>query len=120
MTFEEEERRIENKLNSAVEAYDAGDYATALQDCEYVLLSGENAMASSIAAASLLRLGRADEAEPLARAGARLAPQVPLAHFFLAQILEAREKYDEAEAAWLDTIAADPGNPAGHCELGRF
>jgi tetratricopeptide (TPR) repeat protein len=120
MTFEEEERRIQNKLDAALREYDAGDFTAALQDCEYVLLSGENALASSLAAACLLRLGRVEEAEPLARTAVRLAPHAALAHFWLAQILEAREKDNEAEAVWLDAVAADPSDPAGHCELGRF
>lgn len=121
MDFALEEKRIEGLLENGWQRFVSDDYETALREVETVLLiDGENAVANSLAAACLFRLGRVAEAEPLARNGVRLAPQAALARVFLAEVLLAAERYDEAESELWEAVALEPYSADMHLELARF
>src|SRR5207244_11719751 len=97
MNFSSEKRHIQKLTREGLKNLASNDHESAWRSFERVLLFDEdNAIANTLGAASLLNLGRLEEAEPLARRGVLLTPQLHLAHYYLALLLIAGEKYDEA------------------------
>ncbi|MEW6128230.1 MAG: tetratricopeptide repeat protein [Acidobacteriota bacterium] len=115
------EQQIEKWLKEGFQHFLNDDYQSALYCFSQVLnLDEENPMANSFAAACLNATERAEEAEPLARKGVQNAPQVALAHFYLASVLASLNKNDEAESELWEAVAAEPQQPAFQIELSRF
>jgi len=99
----------------------SNDHESALKAFERVLiLDADHAVANALGAVCLLNLGRVDEAEPLARAAARLTPQSALAHYYLGIVLIAKEEYDEAESEIWEAVALEPYNADMRVALGRL
>jgi Tfp pilus assembly protein PilF len=116
-----EDKHIQQQLQAGWEKFVAADYEAALREFESVLLvEEERAMACTVAAACLSRLGQAEEAEPLARKGVALAPQVTFTHLILAEVLVALKQADEAEAELWEALALEPHNAELQTDLGRF
>jgi Flp pilus assembly protein TadD len=121
MNLAQDHKHIQKLLDNGWQQYVRSDYAAALASFESVLrLDVENATANSVAASCLLRLGRVEEAEPLARTGVRVAPQNALAHVFLADTLLAIQEYEEAESELWEAVSLRPFEPGVQAQLGRF
>jgi Flp pilus assembly protein TadD len=121
MDFELEQKRIEELLREGWQQLASDDYEAALAAFESALMiDSQNAAAASLAAICLARLGRAKEAEPLARLGCQLAPEAAIARAVLAEALSAQNRYVEAESELIDAIALEPYNPDAHMEFSQF
>jgi tetratricopeptide (TPR) repeat protein len=121
MNFSREKRRIQRLIVEGLSKLASNDYESAWRSFERVLfLDEDNPVANTLGAASLLNLGRFDDAEPLARKGVRLTPHLALAHYYLALLLIAKEQYDEAESEIWEAIAIEPQNGETRLLLGRL
>src|SRR5258705_13757854 len=98
MNFSGEQRKIERLTREGLERLASNDYESAWGTFEPVLfLYEDNPVANTVGAASLLSLGRIDDAEPLARKGGCLTPRLALAPCYLALLLIEEEKYEKGE-----------------------
>jgi tetratricopeptide (TPR) repeat protein len=121
MNFSRENRKIERLTREGLKNLASNDHESAWRNFEQVLFFDEdNAVANTLGAASLLNLGRFEEAEPLARRGVRLTPQLALAHYYLALLLIAGEKYEEGESEIWEAVAIEPDNAGTRLVLGRL
>jgi Flp pilus assembly protein TadD len=121
MDFSREKRKIERLTREGVDKLGSNDYESAWRAFEQVLfLDEDNPVANTLGAASLLSLGRIDEAEPLARRGIFLTPHLALAHYYLAVLLVARKNDEEAESEIWEAIAIEPENAGYRLLLGRL
>src|SRR6185295_9435172 len=121
MNFSRERRKIERLTKEGLESLASSDYESAWRTFEQLLfLDEDHPIANTLGAASLLYLGRLEEAEPLARKGVRLSPQMALAHYYLSLLLFAKEQCEEAESEIWEAVAIDPRNPEYPLVLGRM
>src|SRR5258705_6738335 len=121
MNFSGEQRKIERLTREGLERLASNDYESAWRTFEQLLfLDEDNPVANTLGAASLLSLGRIDDAEPLARKGVCLTPRLALAHYYLALLLIEKEKYEEAESEIWEAIAIEPHNAGYRLILGRL
>ena len=121
MNFAREKRHIEKLTREGLRQFASSDYESALQAFEQVLIfDGDHAVANTLGAASLLNLGRVDQAEPLARTAVRLTPRLALAHYYLGVILIAKQNYEEAESEMWEAVALEPYNADLRVALGRL
>jgi len=121
MNFGREKKKIERLTREGVERFASRDYESAWRSFEQVLfLDEDDPAANTLGAASLLNLGRSEDAEPLARNGVRLKPQLALAHFYLALLLIAEQEYEEAESEIWEAVAIEPRNVETRLVLGRL
>jgi Flp pilus assembly protein TadD len=121
MNFAREKRQIEKLTKEGLGKFASNDLEAALKAFERVLmLDGDHAVANTLGAASLLNLGRVDEAETLARTAVRLTPQLALAHYYLGVILIAKLENDEAESEIWEAVALEPYNAEMRVALGRL
>ena len=109
MNFSRERRKIERLTREGLERLSSNDYEAAWRAFEQLLfLDEDNPVANTLGAASLLNLGRLEDAEPFARKGVRLSPQLALAHYYLGVLLIAKETYEEAESEIWEAVAIEP------------
>lgn len=121
MDMVSEEKRLIRSIADGWELFAAGEYGRALWEFESVLMiDDESAIANTLAAACLLRLGRVDESEPRAREGARLEPEAALSHLVLADVLTAQGRRDEAVSEFWEAIAIKPHESSAWLRLGSL
>lgn len=121
MNFSGEKRKIDRLTREGLERLTSNDYESAWRTFEQLLfLDEDNPVANTLGAASLLGLGRLEDAEPLARKGVCLTPHLALAHYYLALLLIEKEKYEEAESEIWEAIAIEPHNAGYPLVLGRL
>ena len=121
MNLFRERKKMERLTTAGLKKLAAHDYESAWRTFERVLfLDEDNPVANTLGAASLMNLGRFTEAEPLARKGVYLTPQLALAHYYLALLLIAEEKYEEAESEIWEAVAIEPNNGEARVILGRL
>lgn len=121
MNFSREKRKTERLTKEGLERLASSDYESAWRTFEQLLfLDEDNPIANTLGAASLLNLGRIEDAEPLARKGVCLTPQLALAHYYLALLLIAKGEYDEAESEIWEAVAIEPHNAGYPLVLGRL
>ena len=121
MNFSGEKRKIERLTREGLERLASNDYESAWRTFEQLLfLDEDNPVVKTLGAASLLGLGRLENAEPLARKGVCLTPHWALAHYYLALLLIEKEKYEEAESEIWEAIAIEPHNAGYPLILGRL
>ena len=121
MNFNREKRKTERLKKEGLHRLASNDYESAWRTFEQLLLlDEEDPVANTLGAASLLNLGRLDEAEPLARKGVRLTPQLALSHYYLALLLIAKEEYEEGESEIWEAVAREPNIAGYRLVLGRL
>jgi len=121
MNFSRENRKIERLIREGLNKFGSDDYEAAWRAFEQVLIRDEdNPVANTLGAASLLNLGRIDDAEPLARRGVLRTPHIALAHYYLAVLLIAQGNNEEAESEIWEAIAIEPQNAGYRLLLGRM
>lgn len=121
MNFFREKNKKEGLITDGLKSFAANDYESAWRKFEQVLfIEEDNPVANTLGAASLLNLGRFEDAEPLARKGVSLTPKLALARYYLALLLIATERYDEAESEIWEAIAVEPENAGYRLVLGQL